>query len=59
MKEIVLIRDVHYANHHFKAGTVFTASVIDKQGFALVEDSEIVGFWDNEYELYVPCLENK
>jgi hypothetical protein len=63
-KEIVLITDIHLPESGFgpeinlKAGTVIMADRIDERGFAFVNKLE-TGFFDNEYEFYIPSLENK
>lgn len=42
----------------FKAGQVLKADLIDENGFAFLYSLD-TGLFENEYELYVPCLENK
>lgn len=62
MKEIILTVDVnlgwHYNNLVLKAGTVLNADHIDEHGFASVESLD-TGFFGNEWEEYIPTLENK
>lgn len=58
MKEIVLTQDVYFKDTMFKTGTILVPNYIDEYGFAMV-DSLDTGFFSNEYELHVPCLENK
>ncbi len=62
MKEIVLTVDVnlgwHYENRILPAGTVLTADRIELGDFAMV-DSLDAGFFGNEWEEYIPTLENK
>ncbi|UVD32038.1 hypothetical protein vBKpnPKlyazma_orf043 [Klebsiella phage vB_KpnP_Klyazma] len=62
MKEIVLTVDVnlgwHYNNRVLKAGTVLNADTVDEHGFASVNSLD-TGFFENEWEEYIPTLENK
>lgn len=62
MKEIVLTVDVnlgwHYNNKVLTAGTVLTADTIDDHKFASVYALD-TGFFENEWEEYIPTLENK
>lgn len=62
MKEIVLTVDVnlgwHYENKVLPAGTVLTADAIEAGNFAMVNSLD-TGFFENEWEEYIPTLENK
>ncbi len=57
-KEIILVVDIKYKDEEYKAGSVFMSDCIDEFGFAHVYKID-TGFFSNEYELYVPSLENK
>lgn len=60
MREIILTQDVIMYGVSYKRGTIHKAISIDKYGFAICDEGGTsLGVFDNEYEFYVPDLENK